>query len=69
MNGYQEYPRVLYGPLGIEDTKIVNTEEEKRAALKDGYALLPPAPESAVTPPATYIPEEPKPKKRQKENR
>lgn len=62
---YQEYPRVLYGPLWVEDTKIVNMDEEKSAALAEGYALLPPSqePASPGESPAPTV-EEPKLKRR-----
>ena len=36
---YQEYPRVLYGRDG--DTKTVRSDEEKDAAMSEGFALMP----------------------------
>lgn len=57
---YQEYPRMVYGP---EDTKIVNTNEEKSAALKAGYALLPPT-QAQLPPPGAEAKMKKKPAER-----
>jgi len=37
--GYQEYPRMLHGPKG--QTLTVNSDEEKAAALEQGWCLHP----------------------------
>lgn len=37
MAEYQEFPRCLY--KGADESKIVNTPEEKAAALKEGWSL------------------------------
>lgn len=63
---YQEYPRLLYKG---DEAKRVNNDDEKRAALKDGFALVPgavaePEPEPVLEPVAEDEPVEEAPKKK-----